>query len=423
MLPVDERAAKIKAEVLTFTKNGERPLSILDSNVFGKMAIPGESGTHATLRPSILHDMETLCRRMDSIRNGSNSQFGVTDVCFSDTVRSMYGFSSIDDFLRIGLGIEPSRITIEKLWSSPEYNLGYRWLVPEVILAAMKLGLRKPPIHDSLIMQTIAIDQPEAKMPLIDMTDSMPSVIGEADTIPTGSFSFGQKTVNSFKIGTGLKVTDEVIKYVTLNMLSLYMSDMPVRLNNAIDVLALSIIMNGNQAGEAAPVIGVKTANAFDYRDLIRVWARGSRMGRDFTTLLADEDVSIDLLLLKEFFGFDGVAKAGKLNLKSNIPSQSDLFIHGVVAANSLLLVDKNAALIKLMVEALSLESERIVQNGINATYLKTRLGFAKMYQDAAVILNNTIAYNPIAGQAGGFPVYMDPKPIETAILKGRAAI
>ena len=178
-----------------------------------------------------------------------------------------------------------------------------------------------------------------------------------------------------------------------------------------------------DQAGEAAPVIGVKTANAFDYRDLIRVWARGSRMGRDFTTLLADEDVSIDLLLLKEFFGFDGVAKAGKLNLKSNIPSQSDLFIHGVVAANSLLLVDKNAALIKLMVEALSLESERIVQNGINATYLKTRLGFAKMYQDAAVILNNTIAYNPIAGQAGGFPVYMDPKPIETAILKGRAAI
>jgi hypothetical protein len=423
VLPLDSRAEKIAIEVAKFTKDGKEKLSIFDKSKIMNLEIKGEQDSHSRLSSAVMYDMESLCRRLNSMRNGTHEEFGVTDISFAEAVKSMYGFESVNDFLRIGLGIEPSRITSEKLWSKPEYNQGYRWLIQEIILEAMKLGIRKPSMHEGLVANTVSLSQPEAKMPTIDMADAMPSVIGEGDTLKMGSLSFDQKTVNTFKLGIGLKTTDEVIKYVSLDMVSMFLADMPVRMNNALDALFIAIAINGNQTGEEAPIIGVKTTGAWAYRDLTRMWARGARMGRDFTCLMTDEETALDLLDLEEFRGYDGPTTRGELMLKTNIPTKGDLMIHGAIAENTIMALDKNAAMVKLMVEAMSLESERIVQNGISATYLKTRIGFAKMFQDAVVLINNAITYNKTAGQVGGFPVYMDPKPIETSVLRGRSAM
>lgn len=56
-------------------------------------------------------------------------------------------------------------------------------------------------------------------MPFINMSDAMPSVINEGETIPTGSVSFGQKQVKISPVATGLKITDEVKQYVAINVL------------------------------------------------------------------------------------------------------------------------------------------------------------------------------------------------------------
>jgi hypothetical protein len=232
---------------------------------------------------------------------------------------------------------------------------------------------------------------------------------------------FDQKTVNTFKIGTGLKVTDEVLKYVKLNVLGVYFRDVPVKINNAFDALSILTLLNGNGTGEEAPVIGVTTANSLEYRDVLRSWIRGSILGRNFNTILCgDEEMSMDLMLLKEFFGFSGETTKGAIELKSNVPTAADLHIHAVAPQNSLVMVDKTAAMIKLNVEAMTVESERIVANGINGTYARMRCGFAKMYQDAVIVVNKTVPYSATTGALGGFPDYMSAKAIQQSFFKRR---
>ncbi len=49
-------------------------------------------------------------------------------------------------------------------------------------------------------------------MPMVNMSDAAPAKVNEAETIPLGDVSFGQKSVSLFKIGKGFKLTDEVKK-------------------------------------------------------------------------------------------------------------------------------------------------------------------------------------------------------------------
>ena len=50
-------------------------------------------------------------------------------------------------------------------------------------------------------------------------TSPMRQKVNEAETIPLGDVSFGQKSVSLFKIGKGFKLTDEVKNYVSINVL------------------------------------------------------------------------------------------------------------------------------------------------------------------------------------------------------------
>src|SRR5690606_38635955 len=134
------------------------------------------------------------------------------------------------------------------LMNMPDFNTEYRWLVPEVIREAIRLGLRKNPIYPSLIASEINVDQPKVTMPYINMSDAMVKKIGEAETIPVGTTSFGQKDVKLSKLATGLKISDEVLQFVPLNILSIFLQDVGVNLNIGLDTAMIDVLINGDQA-------------------------------------------------------------------------------------------------------------------------------------------------------------------------------
>ena len=94
------------------------------------------------------------------------------------------------------------------------------------------------------------------------------------------------------------------------------------------------------------------------------------------------------------------------MNLRTPIPQSSDFLIHGNVPDGDILLVDKSSAMIKLNSQALMVESERIVSNQTEAVYASLTTGFAKVYRDAAIILDSSIQFN-------GFPPYMEIDPLK----------
>ena len=354
--------------------------------------------------------VEQDVRYLENVRKGMSDRGLAEDASLSDLIMGKYNLS-MGDFLT-KVGVETNRDTINNLLTVP--NQGIKWLVPELIRDAITLGIRQAPIYPTLIASEQSVNALTVIMPQVNMSDAAPAKVNEGETIPLGTVSFGQKQVTLFKLGKGLKLTDELKNYVSMDVLSIFLRDFGIKLGYAQDVLAIDCLINGdkNDGSESAPVVGVLNTGSIEYKDLLRIWVRAGRMGRNFSTLVADEEAAINTLALPQFSNWSVLPNyrtqqpIHRMNLRTPIPQSSDFLIHGNVPDGDILLVDKSSAMIKLNSQALMVESERIVSNQTEAVYASLTTGFAKVYRDAAIILDSSIQFN-------GFPHYMEIDPLK----------
>ena len=126
----------------------------------------------------------------------------------------------------------------------------------------------------------------------------------------------------------------------------------------------MDVLVKGNKldGSESAPVIGVgDTQNGIQYRDLLRVWIRASRLGRQFRTIIGGEEQALDLLDLPEFKLRSSGTTDARLNLKTPVPNSADFYIHGGTPENEVMLVDPSAAMIKLTANRRQLQSSQTI--------------------------------------------------------------
>lgn len=349
-------------------------------------------------------EFPSMVQFLDQARAGGEKERSV-DISFGELVTEKWGITENELFDRIG--INPKVDTMQNIFTMPDQSV--RWVVPEIIRAAVTLGVREAPFYPNLIASDQSISGLSAIMPYINMSDATPAKVNEAETIPLGTISYGQKTVNLFKIGKGIKITDEVKNYVSLDVMAIFLRDFGIQLGYSMDTLAIDCAINGNKldGSESAPVIGVKDISAgIQYRDLLKIWIRAARMGRNFNNLIGDEDQALDILDLPEFKNRQSGTTQATLNIKTPVPTSANFFIHPGIPDNQILMLDKAAAMIKLTAQQLMLESERIVSNQTQAIYASLTTGFAKMYQDAVVMLASNKAFTD-----KGFPSYMNIDP------------
>lgn len=363
------------------------------------------------IKSNILLDFKQTVMRADSFRKGNNTRRSI-DYSLADIAKDSFGFGSADALYQT-LGINPSQNTLDSLSSISDFNEGYRWLQPEVIREAVRLGLRRNPVYTDLIAAEETVDQKSVVMPQVNMSDATPEVLNEAETIPVGSVSFGEKTVRLKKIGTGLQVSDEVQKYVSLNILSLYMQDAGVKLGLGMDTMAIDVLLNGDADGnDSAPVIGVQNVGSIGYYDLLRAWLRMGRLGRLPSGMLSNEGAALDILQLDEFKGSNYNNIKQTINIKTPIPQSQDYLVHGAMpTGTSLGLIDNTASLIKLNATALLVESERIAQRQMNGTYATVTTGYAKLFRDAFLLLDGSQPFTD-------FPTFMDVATAENVVIK-----
>lgn len=348
-------------------------------------------------------EFEEMVNYLDLSRKGSSDMLPV-DVSFSDMVSLKWGISM--DELMERIGIDTKVTTMQNIFSMPDQSV--RWVVPEIIRAAILTGVRQAPFYPEIIASEQSVKGLSVTMPWINMSEAEPAKLNEAETIPLGNISYGQKEVKLFKVGKGIKITDEVKNYVSLDVMAIFLRDFGIQLGYALDTLALDTTINGNlkDGSESAPVIGVTTTGSIKYKDLLRIWVRASRLGRNFNNLIGDENQAIELLDLDEFKNRQSGTTQATLNVKSPVPNSANFWIHPGVPANSILMLDKSAALIKLNAKALTLESERIVSNQTQAIYASMTTGFSKMYNDSAILLDHSYQFS-----SKGFPDLMNIDP------------
>lgn len=332
------------------------------------------------------------------------------DVTFAEIVKEQHKISVNELFA--DLGIDPNIDTISNIITVGDMDV--RWIIPEIIREAIYLGLRDAPIWGSLTASEQDISQQSVTMPYINMSDAVPHKVGEGETIPLGSISYGQKTVKTFKIGRGIKITYEIKQYVSLDVISIFFRDFGIKLGQALDTLAIDTLINGDQAdgSESAPVLGVTTPGTKVYKDFLRIWIRAARMGRKFGTIIGSEDSALETLDLPEFKDRKSGTTEAKLNLKTPVPNEANYFIHGNVPENQEILVDPRYALIKYNVIPLMIESDKIVSNQTEEFYASLTTGFGKIFKDSVIILDSSLDF-----ATNGFPTYMDVDAFQNVVF------
>lgn len=350
-------------------------------------------------RTKLRQEVKTVFDELNALRFDAQRP---NDVLVEDYIKLKYNME-FDSYL-YKMGINPNQDTVAMILNQAEVDQ-IRWIVPEIFRAALRKGYRGAPIYPNIIREEEQMSGPVMKVPYINMSDAAPRKVNEAETIPLGAVSFGQKEYTMFKIGRGISLTDEIKMYSSLNLVSIFLEDFGVLLGHAVDGLAIECAINGEQkdGSEAAPVIGVKTVNTVAYRDLLKILVRMSRLGRTPSTLIGGEEMAIDVLDLPEFSQRESGTTRANLNIKTPIPQNLDFFIHGGVDEDQILMLDKSAGLLKLNGFPLKVESERIVSNQTEAFYASLQVGFAKLWRDSVIILDKTKDFAD-----NGFPAAFD---------------
>lgn len=396
---IDERAK----EVANLAKDYKADPYAMDTK--------GTREVKETLADNIALDMESNIKWLERIRNGSPTEAG-KKVSLSQFLQDRYNLTR-ESFNHI-FGISPT-ITLESLYSKNDIPDGFRWIIPEIIQEEIEAGFLNLPMYQDIVAREISISQMQTTMPHVNYSNATPKKMGEAERFDVGTISFGQKSVRAYKYGIGFEGTYESLQFSTLDQLGIFLRDMGRRLAEALMIDAIDTLVSGDVTGNAstaAPVVGITTANTLTHKDFNRMWVRMSQLGKLPTGFLLNEKMTLDVLELPEFKGFDGLATKQGLTLSTNLPATQAVKTHFRIPNDSILFYDRTQALAKLNVGGLMVESERIVNKQVIGTYASVRTGFAKLFQDASVLLDTTVAYNETAGETGGFPVYMDPKSI-----------
>jgi hypothetical protein len=372
---------------------------------------------------------EVVDVRKGAARDSNGAEIPGRDISLSEAIKYRYGVSLQKYLTQIGIYVTTDSLgsiakrlgyagVLDKnnltdmlnnhtsfVANTKDFNEAYRFLIPELILAPIYQDYEAAINYINWIGTTHnLVGNTKAVVPLIKKGEMIPRRIGEAESIPFGTVTFGQKNVETFKIGCGFAMTDEMVANTKISLLFKALAEVGVDMAIATDVEAFNILINGEQSdgSQSAPVIGVKTAGSFTYKDLRKSFGRMSRLKRDCTRLITSEDDGIELSELQQFAGFAGQTQKVDFRTILGVPPTlvNDIF---TMPAGQIMLIDPNKAMDALNYGSMMTEKRRNPQNQTDEIFVSKHVGFFIVQRDGRLIVDKS---KSIA--TDGFPSYMD---------------
>lgn len=308
-------------------------------------------------------------------------------------VAEKFGRSNINT-----LGVEDAMIAafdFESSFSTEDISSEWKFIIPEIIASAIRLGYEHSSLHNNWIGSTTNMINRELTMPRILRGDGMPTKVNEGADMPFGSLDFGQKKVDIFKIGTGFRLTDELINDSTLDLFFQFLSEVGNDMSIGADALAIDVMLNGEQsdASEAITVIGVETTSSIKTIDLRRIMSRMSRLKVPVNRgILNEEDTLIDLNAAMTSREETTIAKYTSLSIDD-----------WIVPGNQGVFLNSARTMTKLFHKGLVTERRRNPRNQTNELFISDHINFAIINKNARIAYDKDIAFS-----GNGFPADMD---------------
>ncbi|MBX7170153.1 MAG: hypothetical protein K1X72_04295 [Pyrinomonadaceae bacterium] len=270
-----------------------------------------------------------------------------------------------------------------------------RAITPEQYLDPVTVGMAEAAFFNDLILDEVPVDSLQPVMPKIDLSDAKPKKTREGSKIELGTVTYGSKTVPVYTYALGIEFTYESIKFNRLNLVSRYFEDLGMRMAALKNDELSAVALNGDQAdlSESSAVIGVDTVNSFLWKDVVRVFNRMKRMGRNINAVLASEDSANDWENMAEVK--NRVLGTPRLaNRRTSIPSDLDVYIGGSIPSTQLQFISTMLAFLQLTAQGVLFETDKIISKRMEEAYVSESCGFMVFQRDARITVDKSIAYS-----------------------------
>lgn len=293
------------------------------------------------------------------------------------------------DYCAQEFGIDLGRITVDRFFQS---DPNAKWLFPDIVREAVLAGMRGKPAYPGLIIRDEAVDGTAYDVPYVHEDASQEELRGVAEgaAIPESQITYGDRIVRLDKKGRGVVASYEAIRRMSVDMLRVHLRRIGERLGRNLDARLAEVLVHGDSSGAATAARAVNTAatGAWAYGDVVKGFMTLA-LEHYFTPthMLADADLCRTILEMDEFSDpalFD-FAKTGNLPT----PLGAKLVPMADQPAHALTILDAGYAVQKLTEQDLLVESDKLIHQQWDRTYLTVVTDFAVIYEKARVVVRS----------------------------------
>lgn len=359
--------------------------------------IEKETHTHERKIPTMSISNDTVRERLAFLRQdperlrqsrgqGLFETLGSLGLTYSQYFRALG--TNVTDYCAQEFGFDLDKIAVDRLFQS---DPNAKWLFPDIVREAVLSGLKRKPVYPELIVRDEAIAGTAYDMPFVDENASEEELrtVGEGAAIPESEIVYGDRIVRLDKKGRGIVASYEAVRRMSVDMLRVHLRRMGERLGRNLDARLAEVLVNGDNSGTtAATTLNTATSGAWVYADIVKGFL-ALTLDHYFTPthMIANSGLVTTILSMAEFkeaalFDF---AKTGDLPTPLGVrlvplPDQPD---------DKLTILDAAYAVQKLTEQDLLVESDKLINQQWDRTFITVVTDFAVLYENARIVVQS----------------------------------
>jgi len=260
---------------------------------------------------------------------------------------------------------------------------------------AVVAGLRTQPVYPDLIARDEAVSGSAYDVPYVNESEAEEELrtVAEGAAIPESEITYGDRIVRLEKRGRGVIASYEVVRRMSVDLLRTHLQRMGERLGRHLDARCAEVLRTGDSSGSGTAPVTLESASAdtLAFADLVSGYAT-LRIAHGFTPthVIAGPVATRTILDMDEFTD----TAAFSFTRDGELPQPLGMKLVPMTDQpdTDITVLDAGYAVQKLTEQDLMVESDKLINQQWDRTYLTVVTDFAVLYDKARVVVTTTHA-------------------------------
>ena len=259
-------------------------------------------------------------------------------------------------------------------------------LFPEYVSRAIKLGMEYANALPDITATVTKIDGMDYRSIVSDPDDDTRSlkIVSEGAFLPQTTIKTQESLVKLLKRGRMLVSTYEALRFQRLDLFTVTLKQIGAYIARTQLADAVNVLVNGDGNSNGAKVINASASGTLKYTDLVRLWTELTPY--ELNTLLVPTALMEKILAMPEMQ--DSQATLDFHGTGRMITPMGAKLIHvPTLDSDKIVGIDKTCALEMVQAGDVLVDYDKLIDRQLERTTVSVISGFAKLFNDASVVL------------------------------------